>query len=460
MNRQSSKKECAAGSSQRAVKGKGSMLNFASALDCSLPAARCPLLVACWLLLLLLIMPACRNSGEKRGVDPNTLRGVAAVRLAYSFAPDTEAPPAAVPVEETKLKPVQDDFDTRRKDDRLLRTVTSPDGLRALALYDTGETQEGEFRIDMYAADGKFLRNLTPLELSGAFAPMVAWSPDGNYIAFIGRKSLAPQTPPDMVPETVVPGAPVPTPSVAPAFGPVPVFNTEQLYICNRDGFELRPLTTRNGLIYFYLAWSPDNHALVALACTEDEWAVRERESKVPAGRPRLVETDGRERLLDDGLTEAGPVWSPDSSKVAAGFETIVKIYDAGTETPTQASIALRDPLLTASVAYDEKNLKSKNKSGEGQGSKGNETAAPASPSSGTPVSFNPIVHLNWPEDKSLFIQTAYIRIYANEPVITFQRWHKLNLSMQATSVSRAGGRERKQTGACSLCAIVIKIKT
>jgi dipeptidyl aminopeptidase/acylaminoacyl peptidase len=424
MNRRSSKKQCAAGSGQWAVKDKAQRWTS--------PALDCPLLIACCLLLLLLIMPACRSSGEKRGADPNTLRGVAAVRLAYSFASDTEVPPGAVPVEETKLKPVQDDFDTRRKDDRLLRTVTSPDGLRALALYDTGETQEGEFRIDMYAADGKFLRNLTPLELSGAFAPMVAWSPDGNYIAFIGRKSLAPQAPPDMIPETIVPVAPLPTPSVAPSFGPVAVYNTEQIYICNRDGFELRPLTTRNGLIYFYLAWSPDNHALVALACTEDEWTVRERESKVPAGRPRLVETDGRERLLDDGLTEAGPVWSPDSSKVAAGFETIVKIYDAASEAPTQASIPLRDPLLAASAIYDEKNLKSKNKTSDEQGSKGNET--PASPSSGTPVSFNPIVRLNWPEDKSLFIQTAYIRIYANEPVITFQRWHKLNLSMQATS--------------------------
>jgi hypothetical protein len=425
MNRQSSKKQRAAGSRQWAVKNeRGEALGF---------CFNCPLPTACCLLLLLLIAPACRNSGDKRSAHPNTLREVAAARLAYSFAPDTDAPPGAVPVEETKLKPVQDDFDTRRKDDRLLRTVVSPDGLRALAIYDTGETQEGEFRIDMYAADGKFLRNLTPPELSGAFAPMVAWSPDGNYIAFIGRKSLTPQTPPEMIPETAVPEAPVTTPSVAPMFGPVPVYDTEQLYICNRDGFELKPLTTRNGLIYFYLAWSPDNHALVALACTEDEWTVRERESKLPAGRPRLVETNGSERLLDDGLTEAGPVWSPDSSKVAAAFETEVKIYDAAAETPTRAAIPLRDALLTASAAYDEKNLQSKGKTSEKSNDKGGETGSTPTSSSGTPVSFNPIVRLNWPEDRTLFIQTAYIRIYSNEPVITFQRWHRLNLSIQAT---------------------------
>jgi hypothetical protein len=425
MSRLSSKKQWSVISGQRSVKDKGSAKLIAPALCC--------------LLFLLLITVGCRKDGEKQGVRPNTLRDVAASRLAYSFAPDAEAPPGVNAEEEAKLQPIQDDFDARRKDDRLLRTVVSPDGQRALALYDTGETQEGEFRIDMYNAGGKFLRNLTPPELSGAFAPMVAWSPDGSSIAFIGRKSLAPQTPPDMIPE-VVTGAPQPAPSIAPAFEPVPVFDTEQIYICDRDGYGLKPLTTRNGLIYFYLAWSPDSHALVALACREDEWEARERASKLPAGRPRLVEVDGRERLLDDGLTEAGPVWSPDSSKVATGFETDVRIYDAVAPTPTQSAIPLREALLAASAAYDENNLQSKNKAGEKTEGKGDAatattTTAPTSQSSGgTPVSFNPIVRLHWPEDRTLFIKTAYIRIYANEPVNTFQRWHRLNLSIQAAA--------------------------
>lgn len=400
----------------------------------SLPIADCRLPTLSLLLLALLFFAtACSKSAENGGAGPGGLHAIPAERLAYTFTPDTDEPPGAQTSEETKLKPVQDDFDTRRKDDRLLRTVVSPDGQRALALYDTGETQEGEFRIDMYAADGHFLRNLTPTELSGAFAPAVHWSPDGQSIAFIGRKSLAKPTPPDMIPE----GAPLPSPSVAPAFVPVPVYDTEQVYICDRDGFQLRPLTTRDGLIYFYLAWSPDSHALVALACREKgEWDVREREHKLPAGRPRLIETDGRERLLDDGLTEAGPVWSPDSSKVAAGFETDVKIYDAVASTPTQAAVPLRDPLLAASAAYDEKNLKSRNKQSESTNGKGKEANTPQT--SGTPVSFNPIVRLDWPEDKTLFIQTAYVRIYASEPVNTFQRWHKVNLSMQANGTSRA----------------------
>ena len=374
--------------------------------------------------LLFFLLPAllagCRGDVEKKTVRPDSLAAVPAARLAYGFAPDVETPLGAQPLDETKLKPVQDDFDTRRKDDRLLRTVVSPDGQRALAVYDTGETQEGEFRIDMYASDGRFLRNLTPPELSGAFAPMVAWSPDGNQIAFIGRKALAQETPPGMLPDTGT--EPLPTPP--PDFGGTQVFDTEQLYVCDRDGFGLHPVTTRNGLIYFYLSWAPDGHALAALACREDEWDARARESKLPAGRPRLVSTDGSERLLDDRLTDAGPVWSPDSSKIASGFETEVKIYDAvAVETPTQAAVPLRDALLKASAEYDAKNLK---------GQQGGDAAAGS-----TPVSFNPIVRLYWPEDKTLFAQTAYVRIYGGEPVVTFQRWHKISLSIQPTQLGR-----------------------
>ena len=395
-------------------------------------------------LLALLILTGCQRSAGNGVGGANTLSDTPANRLAYTFHADAEAPPGAVaPTEETRLKPIQDDFDTRRKDDRLLRTVVSPDGQRALAVYDTGETQEGEFRIDMYAADGRFLRNLTPPELSGAFSASVAWSPDGNSVAFIGRKSLTPVTPPEMLPETT-PVAPVPAPSVAPIFALVPVFDTEQIYICNRDGFDLKPLTTRNGLIYFYLNWSPDSHAIVALACREDEWEERERASKQPAGRPRLIELDGRERLLDDALTEAAPVWSPDSSKVATGFEADLKIYDTLGETPTQAVIPLREPLIAASITYDEKNLQAKGKKGEGETAK--EGPANSAATGAAPVSFNPIVRLSWPEDRILFVQTAYVRIYANAPVNNFQRWHRINLSIQSTAPAQASRAHRFKT--------------
>jgi hypothetical protein len=367
----------------------------------------------------------CRQRWGKQSVRPRTLRDVPAARLAYRFEADTSAPPTAGQDPNSKLQSIQNDFDTRRKDDALVRTVLSPDRQRALALYETGDAQPGEFRIDLYGADGNFVRNVTPPELSGAFAPTVAWSPDGNYITFIGRKSVTPQptpAPPDEMPEEQTP--PEPTASVAPLFAPVPVFNTEQIYICNRDGYELKPLTTREGLIYFYYAWAPDNHALAALACREDEWEARESTLAVnhelmrPQGRPRLITLDGQERLLDDGLTEVLPIWSPDSSKIATAFDTDVAIYDtASTNTLTSARIALRESLLKASVIYDRETLHSKM-------------------TTSLPTSFNPIIHLEWLLPETLFVETAYVRSFPDNPVKNFQRWHALHLSPQAALLS------------------------
>jgi len=62
----------------------------------------------------------------------------------------------------------------------------------------------------------------------------------------------------------------------------------------------------------------------------------RERAFKLAVGRPRLITPDGKERLLDDELTEALPVWCPDASKVATAFDTDVMIYDAATNKPTR----------------------------------------------------------------------------------------------------------------------------
>ncbi len=379
------------------------------------------------LLLVLVSVAGCRQLiGDRQSVRPRSLRDVPAQRMAYRFAADTPAPAgvAAAPGEEqsAKLASVQTDFETNRKDDALLRTVASPgppELQRVLAIYATAEEQEEMFRIDMYSPDGKFIRNITPPELKGAFAATVSWSPDGNYITFIARKNpLAQPTPPALVdvPEDV-PAGPTPAASVAPAFAPVPAFNTEQIYICNRDGFELHPLTQREGLIYFYLAWAPDAHALAALACTEAELEARDPSFLRPAGRPRLIELGGQERLLADQSTDALPVWSPDSSKVATAFDKDVAIYDAVTEKPTAARIPLAEPLLAASVTYDEKVMKKK-------------------PSS-RPVSFNPIIRLSWPQPETLFIETGFERTYTNEPVVTRDmRWHTLYLSPQAALLS------------------------
>lgn len=374
-------------------------------------------------------MPGCKSVLERQNVRPLVLRDVPAQRLAYRFEPDAGSPPANNESTSDKLAPIQTDFTTRRPDDALLRTVLSPDGQRALALYGTEDEPSANFHVDMYSADGKFLRNLTPPTFSCVFPETTQWSPDGNSITFIAHKKTLPSPTPTPPPELVpVPEAsPTASPSVAPAFPPVPVFATEQIYICNRDGFDLRPLTSREGLIYFYIAWAPDNHALTTLACKENEWDQRERQHMLPAGRPRQISLDGSERLLDDRLTAALPVWSPDSSKIATGFdndhELNVMIYDAATNRPTQASIPLRDAMIAASIAYEQRTSKK---------SQGSTASSGSDNSKALPPSYNPIVTLEWVSPDKLYFQTAYVRLLQNETINTFQRWHLLVLSPQA----------------------------
>src|SRR5258706_15043980 len=226
------------------------------------------------------------------------------------------------------------------------------------------------------------------------------------------------------------PAVPVPTPTLGPAFAPLAVFSTEQVYMCNRDCYDLRPLTTRDGLIYFALSWAPDSHALVALACRESEWQAREKEFKTPAGRPRLISLDGTERLLDDALAEAPPIWSPDSSKVATAFGVDIGIYDAASKAPTQARIQLRERLVTASATYDEKSAPGKSKPAESPNKTG-ATPSNQTTSAALPVSFNPIVRLEWPAADKLYLETAYVSM-RSELIKTFSRWHLLVLSPQA----------------------------
>ena len=322
-------------------------------------------------------------------------------------------------------------FAGKRENDALLRTIASPDGKRLLALYGTEAEPPSAFRIDLFSSDGTFLRNLIPPDISCVFPETVAWSPDGRLITFIAHKRVMPSpspTPPPELAPTPDPQAlpsPAATPSIAPLFPPVASFQTEQIYICNRDGYDLKPLTIREGLIYFYFSWAPDSSALVALACKEEEWNARERQYKLPAGRPRLILPDGTERLLDDGMTEALPVWSPDASKVATAFETDVAIYDVGGNTPTQGRVPLGDQLIAASAAYEERSGAKK------AGANANASAAPTSTST-VPPSFNPIVNLEWPSPETLYFKTAYVRLMPSETINTFQRWHLLNLSAQA----------------------------
>jgi hypothetical protein len=382
----------------------------------------------------LVIAAGCKSVVQRQDVRPRVLRDVPSQNLAYRLTPDTTPPTTTIEVDDPleKVEAIANDFSTKRTDDALLRTVKSPDGRRVLAVYAAADEPGAAFRIDLYSAEGQFLRNVIPPDLSCYFPETVSWSPDGNSINFIARKrvtaSPTPTPPPDVVPDPSL--SPAPAPSVAPFFAPVASFSTEQIYISNRDGYDLKPLTAREGLIYFYFAWAPDGHAMVALACKEEEWSERERQSKTPAGRPRLLMLDGSERLLDDGLTEALPVWSPDAAKVATAFNTDVAIYDAVSNTPTQARIALRDQLISASVAYDEAAARRAAPSPSASPA-ASPAPSPSPSSSREPASFNPIIRLEWPSPERLYFQTAYVRLRPME-AFTFPRWHLLSLSAQA----------------------------
>ncbi|MFL6228670.1 MAG: hypothetical protein ACJ741_07810 [Pyrinomonadaceae bacterium] len=384
---------------------------------------------------------------EKLGVSvtPRALRDVPAARLAFrlesDISPDVLPEPVKNEGPEEPLAAVRTQFETSRKDEALLRTVVSPDGGRALALYAPNDPAfpQDEFLIDLYNSQGQFLRNVLPQGLSGVFMSAVDWSPDGQWIVFAGRRTTKPQpsvtpTPEAPVPEVTDPNAtPTPAPTVAPNIAPVPAYRTEQLYICDGYGSNLRPLTNREGLIYFHAAWAPDGHAIAALACKEDELAARINANKQIAGRPRLIDREGHERLLSDQLMDALPVWSPDAAKVATAAETNVAVFDAAGDHPTGALLPLRDPLITSSADYDAKHLRQPQatKAGEQKDEKG---TTPTTPASGTPLSFNPVIRLEWVTPETLLVETGYVRIFQNEsePTRRYLRWHILHLSPQA----------------------------
>src|SRR4030095_2151717 len=101
---------------------------------------------------------ACKAVLDRQDVRPLVLRDVPAQRLAYRLEPDVGPPPELKQSADDKLAAIQTDFNTRRENDALLRTIMSPDGQRALALYGVEDEPSANFHIDMYSSDGKFAR--------------------------------------------------------------------------------------------------------------------------------------------------------------------------------------------------------------------------------------------------------------------------------------------------------------
>jgi hypothetical protein len=416
------------------------------------------------------LFAACEKNGfRSEGPTTTSLSNVPAVQLNYRYEADVPAP-AADPSQagEERNAAVQADFDATRQFELLDRTLSSPDKKRVAAIYHRISDLPEDYRIDLYTADGKLLKKLTSDSMAVHFPETLRWSPDSSNLAFLAafRKpsmaSLEPQpspTPTPALPDNTN-SAPTdanteatPTTEATPLAPPTPppptgilTFRTEQIYLTNADGTIIRPVTQTEGLKYYYLTWAPNSSMLAAMAATEFEWngmrvqAERKGEHLIPKGQPRIVEKNGRERRLDDNITDVWPVWSPDSSKVATAFGTQVRIYDAVGMNPTQA------PYRPQSDAPFGQGVQETMPDAANTNANANAPAATPSlaevstlPDETTLVSFNPIVELVWSADDLLYLKTAYVRHMLNEAdsVMSFMRWHRLVLSAQAATPAK-----------------------
>ena len=414
-----------------------------------------------------------RNAAPTPTVNlPKTLRDVPALRLNFRFESDVPAPTVNQAAQSDERNPaVQADFDANRQQEQLDKVLTSPDKLRVLAVYHRAGDENSEFRLDMYSPEGKLIRKITYDGMAVHFAETIVWSPDSSAVAFVALirakqtgamiPTTAPaenQTNPNIETNTnsAVNAnvenanndananlAPSPTPATD-APKSVLTFRTEQLYIANRDGADVKPLTQNEGLRYFYFVWSPDSSAMAAMAANYQEWNYLEYDAEKkgelfnPQGRPRIVEKTGRERRLDDNLTNVRPVWSPDSAKVAVAFGTQTRIYDAVGDAPTQAAIPLQNQLKISSKAFDDNLARQEQGAGNTNAAPTNTTQETATlPDENSLVSFNPIISLEWTEDSILYLQTGYIKQMKNEAdsARSYLRWHRLIFSPQAAAL-------------------------
>ena len=437
-----------------------------------------------------LITAACQKTDfQSPTVAPSAMRDVPALRLNYRYEADVPAPPETAknaPAEERNAA-VQADYDQNRTQELLDKTIFSPDKQKVVAVYHRAADVQAEFRLDMYTADGRFLRKMTPDAMAVHFPDTIVWSPDSTTLAFVAMtrageqgNGLSPAPPnqnsnmnsnsantnagsintsaantetnanlntsnsdAEANANSGVPTAPTPAAPTG-----ILTFRTEQIYTCNSDGDGIKPVTQNEGLIYFYYVWSPDGTMLASLAATYREWqflqyqADQKGEMFTPLGRPRLVEKTGRERRLDDALTQVRPVWSPDSAKVVVAFDKQIRIYDAIGNTPTQAAIPLRNQLLISSQAFDRElqRREAANINGDANANaSANQPPLTTLPDENSLVSFNPVINLEWTAEDMLYFQTGYVKQMKNEgdSVRSYLRWHRLVLSPQTVSLGK-----------------------
>src|ERR1044071_7658431 len=117
-----------------------------------------PKSILCFLCVLCLFV-ACRSVIDRQDVRPRVLRDVPARNLAYRLTPDT-SPPSTEVEDFDKFPAIANIFAAKRTDEALIRTVTSPDGRRVLALYGGADDPGSTFRIDLYNFDREFLATL------------------------------------------------------------------------------------------------------------------------------------------------------------------------------------------------------------------------------------------------------------------------------------------------------------
>ncbi len=400
---------------------------------------------------------ACQGNGPRSGEPaPTALREVPSIRLNYRYEADVPAPATdpAQPSLKERNAAIQADFDATRQFEILDRTYASPDKKWVVAIYHRLSDLPGDYRLDTYSPEGKLVRKLTSDAMAVHFPETLRWSPDSGNLAFLAafrrpsaEPALSPTPAPD-APEPETPDEPIEaTPTAEPVATPTPapptgilVLRTEQVYIASADGAGVKPLTQTDGLKYYYLAWSPDSSMIAAMAATDYEWSVMRAQAEsrgehlIPRGRPRIIEKNGRERRLDDNITNVWPVWSPDSSKVATAFETQVRIYDAAGVNPTQAAIPLRNQMLLSAKAYDEAVARGSDANADANAVPTPQlTETSILPDEKDLVSYNPIVEMIWSTDDLLYMKTAFVRRTLNEAdsAISFLRWHRIVLSAQ-----------------------------